>query len=296
MKIALLSGGTSAEREIALLSAKNVCDALERFCSVEQFDFPNQVTDFVARYKEFDCAVPVFHGRGGEDGVVQGFLETLGVPYIFSGVMAHATSMHKAVTKDIVCMNDICVPAGQLLGPGEGHTFSEPVVVKPPDGGSSLATSLVFNQEEMDASIKAAQAHSTHVLVEQLIEGREFTVPIIDTPDGLKALPVIEICSKNAFFDYESKYDASRVEEICPAQIDEELTERLQEVALKAHKLLAARHISRTDMIVDAQGQIWFLEINTIPGLTNESLVPKALRATNIELADVLRYWIHDVV
>ena len=134
------------------------------------------------------------------------------------------------------------------------------------------------------------------LLMEDLIEGQEFTVAVVDHDGGTVALPVIEIRSKNAFFDFESKYDPNLCDELCPAPIDDELAERLKDVALEAHKMIGARHLSRTDIIVDQSGVIWFLEINTIPGLTNASLAPKAITAAGLQLENLLESWIRDVV
>ncbi len=134
------------------------------------------------------------------------------------------------------------------------------------------------------------------MLVEDLIEGKEFTVAVVEDVHGPRALPVIEIRSKNEFFDFESKYDPALCDELCPAPIDENLAERLKDVALTAHTMIGARHISRTDMIVDRNGEIWFLEINTIPGLTSASLTPKAIAAAGLRLEDLLMVWIEDVL
>lgn len=134
------------------------------------------------------------------------------------------------------------------------------------------------------------------MLIEDFIEGNEFTVAVVDDEGGAVALPVIEIRSKNQFFDYESKYDPALCDELCPAPIDNDLAERLKDVALTAHKMIGARHLSRTDMIVDSAGAIWFLEINTIPGLTSASLTPKAITAAGLRLEDLLMVWIDDAI
>jgi len=292
MKIALLTGGTSSEREIALQSAEEVRRALETDFEVMVFDLPKDLDRFIALRTEYACAVPVFHGRGGEDGQIQGFLESLHVPYLFSLVKAHAVGADKAMTKRIMAAHGVRTPNWLILGDKDVYEFQGPVVLKPQDGGSSLGVSLIHESETLAASLESAFKHASHVLVETLVTGREFTVGIVEEGGEARPLPVVEIRSKNTFFDYESKYDASLVEEICPAPIDTLLRDQLQEMALTAHTLIGARHLSRSDMIVDEQGEIWFLEIYTIPGLTENSLLPKALRAEGLDLRELLREWI----
>ncbi len=291
-RIAILTGGTNAEREVALKSAHNVREALSGRFEIEVFDFPTGLEAFVSRHRLFEVAVPVFHGRGGEDGVVQGFLRTLGVPFVFSDVAAHALAIDKEATKRLVSTHGIKTADWVVVVPGEKLVFDHPVVVKPLDNGSSVGVVLVRTADELDPALEDAFAHASRVLVERLIQGREFTVAVVNT----QALPVIEIRSKKDFFDFESKYDPALCEELCPAPIDNELTSRLQEVALAAHCAIGARHLSRTDLIVDALGEIWFLEINTIPGLTEHSLTPKAIRAAGLTLGDLLDGWIQETI
>lgn len=290
--VAVLTGGTSTEREVALKSAQNVCRALDVNYDVEEFDLPSDLDQFLAQRDEFDVVVPVFHGRGGEDGVIQGFLESLGLPYIFSGVEAHAIGMDKALCKVLARHHGLKTADWKIVEAGEISVWERPVVVKPVDEGSSVGVTLVRDAATYSSLFPATK----RLLVEDLIEGKEFTVAVVDDEDGAVALPVIEIRSKNPFFDYESKYDPALCDELCPAPVDDELTERLKDVALTAHKMIGARHLSRTDMIVDQAGEIWFLEINTIPGLTINSLTPKAITAAGLRLEDLLTVWIDDVL
>lgn len=290
-KVVVLTGGTSAEREVALKSAQNVRKALEVNFEVEVFDLPTGLDRFLTQRAEFDVAVPVFHGRGGEDGVIQGFLESLGLPYIFSRVEAHAIGMDKAVCKVLARHHGLKTADWKIIEAGEVPVWERPVVLKPVDEGSSVGVTLA-----RDASTYSSLFPSTRrLLVEDLIEGKEFTVAVVDHDGESIALPVVEIRSKNEFFDFESKYDPALCDELCPAPIDDELAQRLKEVALTAHKMIGARHLSRTDMIVDGSGEIWFLETNTIPGLTSASLTPKAIAAAGLRLEDLLASWITDV-
>lgn len=288
LRVAILTGGESSEREIALLSAQSVASALASFFDVQTFDFPAELDRFIAERQTFAAAVPVFHGKGGEDGTVQGFLKTVGVPFIFSDVAAHAIGMNKWVTKQVVRA------AGVQVAP---ETRELPVVVKPMHGGSSIGVSIAHTEAELEAALKKAHEQENHVLVEKYIAGEEFTVAVIDHAGKTSALPVIKIVPKgHTFFDYETKYAADLVDEICPAPISNELSERLQAVAIKAHKAIGARHLTRSDFIVDAAGEIWFLEINTIPGQTVNSSVPKALRAAGLDFGEVLKGWVESAI
>lgn len=291
-QIALLTGGNNSEREVALKSAENVRKALEVNFDVQVFDFPRDLPLFISKRSDFSVAVPVFHGKGGEDGVIQGFLETLEIPYVFSGVEAHAIGMDKAMCKRLVRADGVKTADWVLLKRSAPYTGIFPVVAKPVNEGSSHGVQIIQDEE----SLQTILSKEEELLIEEYIEGREFTVAVIQTDAQPQALPVIEIRSKNAFFDYESKYNATLCDEICPAQIDQDLAIRLQEMALRVHTLIHARHLTRTDMIVDHAGEIWFLEINTIPGLTSESLTPKAIQAEGLNLVDLLKTWINDVI
>lgn len=295
-RIAVLTGGMSSEREIALRSAKNVAGVLSEVYEVTIFALPSALDDFLDRRSEFDVVVPVLHGVGGEDGTIQGFLETIGMPYLFSGVQAHAIAMDKIKTKTLVSAAGVRVPDAKIVSRGTTCVFDGPAVVKPYDGGSSVATAIVRSQEELDAAIKAALELSDCVMVETYIEGQEFTVAIADLDETPTALPVIAIKPKDGFFDFASKYNAATLaDEICPAPISDALAHKLQHVALQAHAALGCRQVSRSDMIVDANGEIWFLEINTIPGMTELSLLPKAIAASGRTFNHVLVSWIESV-
>lgn len=296
MTIAILTGGTSSEREIALQSAETVIASLKDAFDIRVYDFPREINRFLAERGEIRVAVPTFHGRGGEDGTIQGFLEILGVPYIFSGIEAHALGMNKERTKAVVAAAGIRTPAARTIRRGESAAFEHPAFVKPMDGGSSVGVTLARNQAELDEGIRAAFAESMSVLIEDFIQGEEFTVAVIDEESGTTALPVIQIKSKNAFFDLASKYDPSLCEEICPAQISDALSTELQRIAVQAHEVVGARHVSRSDFIVDAEGRPWFLEINTIPGMTDASLLPKAIKAAGKDFGKVMKGWIDSVV
>ena len=294
-KVAVLTGGDSSEREVALASSKNVINSLKDKHEIDVFDFPKDIDKFLESYKKYQTAIPVFHGPGGEDGVIQGFLKTLGLPFIFSDVEAHAVGMDKALSKYLAKQIGLLTAKDQILNKLSKIEFKKSVVIKPLAGGSSIGISIAHNQFDLDKSLEEAFKYSDKVLIEDYIKGKELTVPIIDKGEESFALPVIEIRSKNTFFDYESKYDDKLAEEICPAPIDDKLAKELQKQALKMHQALGARHISRSDFIV-VDSKIYFLEINTIPGMTNNSLTPKSIRAGGEDFADLLDIWIKSVI
>lgn len=291
-RVALLTGGDTAEREVALRSTQNVRSALKRRFEVQTFVFPDEIDRFLAARSDFDVAVPVFHGRGGEDGMIQGFLETLGVPYIFSGVEAHAMAINKVATKHLVRSQGVQTPDWRVVESGDSFSWNGPVVLKPVDEGSSIGVQMVRCEEMLEHCLPAP----SRFLCEKLIDGREFTVAVVDHGPATAALPVVEIRSKKDFFDFESKYDPTLCDELCPAPIEGPLAAKLQDMAVRVHNLIGARHLSRTDMIIDTAGEIWFLEINTIPGLTRASLAPKAIAAAKMELGDLFESWINDVL
>ncbi|HLD18191.1 MAG TPA: D-alanine--D-alanine ligase [Patescibacteria group bacterium] len=298
IRVAILTGGISSEREIALQSAEGVRQALGLYDDVEMFDLPSQLDLFLEKRGEIDVAIPIFHGKGGEDGSIQGFLNTLNIPFLFSDTEAHAIALNKVITKELARSAGIHTAPFVVLekkNRNEG-TYKRPCVIKPIDGGSSIGITLAMDQESFEKGLDEAFAHGFTLLIEDSIPGDEYTVAVIEENDKPVALPVIAIKSKNAFFDFESKYNPHLVEEVCPAPIEDSLRERLQEMAIRIHQLIGARHLTRSDFIVDKEGVIWFLEINTIPGQTLNSLVPKAIRASGRKIEDVFTEWICDVL
>lgn len=294
-EIAILTGGKSSERDVALNSAQVIADQLKEHYSVSIFDLPMDLELFISKYKQIDVAIPVFHGKGGEDGTIQGFLKILGIPFIFSDVEAHAISLDKAQTKRIVAYCGITTPDFRSVNKNENVQYEYPCVIKPMNGGSSIGISIAQSEMDFQKGLMEAFVYSETVLIEKYISGEEYTVAIIEEHAKPIALPVIQVKSKRSFFDYKSKYDSDLVDEICPAQISDQLSHELQELGLKIHTLVGARHISRSDFIVSPDGKIWFLEINTIPGQTLQSLVPKAIHTSGRSFAVLLNEWIEEV-
>ena len=258
-------------------------------------------TRVMANAEPIDVVLIALFGTWGEDGRIQGLLDTLGIPYTGSSVLASALAMDKVMAKAILGAHGIDVPRGAVVR-GTGRNDLEaaravglPAFVKPVASGSSVGASIVERAEDLEQAIAEAfrfepPGPNARVLVEERITGRELTVAVIGN-DDLQALPVIEIKTKRAFFDYSAKYDAGESEEICPAEIPEDVAKRAQAIALRAHAALGCRGMSRTDLLWSGE-RMAALEVNTIPGMTANSLLPKADRAAGIEFGDLLARFI----
>lgn len=238
-----------------------------------------------------DVAFIALHGPYGEDGRIQGVLDTLGIPYTGSGVLASALAMDKVMAKRVLTAAGLRVPRGAVVRaaglPDEARTFGPPWVVKPVANGSSFGVSMVDAEAALPAAIAEALGYDERVLVEERLRGTELTCGVIGN-DDLTALPVVEIVPKRAFFDYRAKYDPSQSDEICPARIPDELAREVQRLSLAAHRALGCRGLSRTDLIAAPDGLV-VLEVNTMPGLTQNSLLPKAARAAGIPFDELVQ-------
>ncbi len=296
LRVALLCGGKSSEREISLKSGMQVKKALpEDKYEVIIYDPASDLAKLVQDASEIDVALVMLHGRYGEDGTIQGLLDLLGIPYQCSGVLASALAMDKVMSKRIFKMAGLQVPKDVVLRRGEPYNTAKivaklgwPLMVKPADGGSSIALNMANSEEELTQAIEDAFAHSETVLVEEYIAGREITGGVLGNKD-LIALPIVEIVpqAKHRFFDYEAKYTPGATKEICPASLPEHLTQKAQAYALKAHKALGCKGYSRTDMILKEE-EIYVLETNTIPGMTETSLFPQAAKAMGMSFSSLL--------
>ena len=246
----------------------------------------------MANAEPIDVVLIALHGTWGEDGRIQGLLDTIGVPYTGSGVLASALAMDKEVAKQVLAASGLDVPRGVVVrGTGNAdldaaRSIGLPAFVKPVGSGSSVGASIVKTDGELAPAIEAALRYDERVLVEEQIRGRELTVAVIGN-DDLTALPVIEILTKRAFFDYSAKYDAGESEEVCPAEIPPDVAKRAQDLAVRAHRALHCRGMSRLDLMWSGD-RLVALEVNTIPGMTANSLLPKAARAAGIGFGDLL--------
>lgn len=299
IRVAVLAGGFSSEREVSLNSGAMVIRNLdpERY-EGELIDLNDLLPGGGREWstlRGFDVAFLALHGRGGEDGMIQGALELLGVPYIGSGVMASALAMNKNRSKQIYREAGIPTPPSRAFLATDPLAsvlplvaeMGYPVVLKADDQGSSVGVSIVENQEAFSRAWEASKALSLEMLVEKFVTGVEISCGVIGDDQGypLEALPVIEIVPKTTFFDYEAKYTPGASEEIVPARITPEQTKAVQELAIRAHRALGCYGVSRTDMVVGERIEV--LETNTIPGLTQNSLLPKEARAVGIMLPEL---------
>lgn len=228
-----------------------------------------------------DIVFMALHGDIGENGKLQAVFDVMGIKYTGSGYLGSALAMHKNVTKQIFDNNGIENPKGKLFTKDDIEDvakFPLPCIVKPNAGGSSIGITRAATQEELKAAVEEALRYEDEILVEQFIEGREFTCGIL----GDKALPLVEIIPNEGFYDYEHKYQAGITNEVCPADLDEVNTRKIQQEALKAHKALGLNIYSRVDFILGKDGEIYCLEANTLPGMTPTSLIPQEAKAVGI--------------
>ncbi len=285
--IAVLMGGYSAEREISLLSGKAVYDAL---CNNKLDCFAFDLTqDNINELwsKEFDQAFIVLHGRGGEDGFIQSELEKNNIAYTGSGAKASNLCMDKAATKVLWSHHNLPLSASVVATKGEDLdtiTFPLPWAVKPTLEGSSNGVTKVSQESELDSALQTAFQYGNQALVEQWIDGDEYTVSILNGD----ALPSIKIISDHDIYDYHSKYFSNKTEYLCPADLTKEHELNLQRIALKAFNLTGASGWGRVDFILDKDRTPFLLEINTVPGMTSHSLVPMAAKASNINFEELV--------
>lgn len=336
LRVAVLMGGTSSERAISLSTGRQImaaldpakylpialdvaalspapCDSLPATATPcgdpPDASCPNNPapTDLIPlnvadlaenrRGGRPDVVIIALHGKGGEDGTVQGMLDLLGIPYTGSGVLASALAMDKARTKKMLRGEGIRVPDDIVLSrrgrPSAGTVdtwiraaFGYPVIVKPNEGGSTIGCTIVRGGDGLDAAIEAAFAHDKTVLIEPLLSGVEITAGLLGNEDPI-VLPLIEIVARGGFYDYEAKYAPGGSEHIIPARISEAAAARARDYAVRSHTALGCRGMSRVDMIVVGD-QPYVLEINTIPGMTPTSLLPDAARAAGIDFPALL--------
>jgi D-alanine-D-alanine ligase len=296
LKVALLAGGRSGEREVSLKGAEGVARALDRNrYEVRRYDPATDLARLAAEAGEIDVAFILLHGRFGEDGTVQGFLDLLGIPYQGAGVLGSALAMDKHLAKVMYRQAGLPVPDWELVDPqrpdppGLVARLGLPLVVKPLRQGSSLGMSIVDTAAELEAGLRKAFEFDDRVMVEKFIAGREITGGVLGNGDDLVALPLVEIIPdrKYRFFDYQAKYQPGASREVCPAELDDATTLLAQTYALTAHRALQLDVYSRTDMIVAADG-IYVLETNTIPGMTPTSLLPQAAKAHGLDFPALL--------
>ena len=295
-KVAVLYGGISAEREVSLKSGTMVHAALVKQ-GVDAHLFDTQERElFDLKREGFDRAFIILHGRFGEDGTVQGALELLGIPYTGSGVLASSLAMDKVRTKQIWLQHGLQTPKYVVLSRGEAVDVDAivaqlglPLFVKPPLEGSTVGAGKVSSADQLQAACELAWRYDTHALIEQCIEGREVTCAILGSSNGAHALPLVEIKAPDGNYDFEHKYLSNDTQYICPAQLSDALTQRIQEMFVQAYRALGCAGWGRGEVLIrDSDQEPFLLEMNTAPGMNDHSLVPMAARAAGMSYEELV--------
>ena len=321
INIALLAGGNSSEREIALQSAAQVAAAFDvekyrvwlvdvcgrkfTYRTAEGGEYGVDLNDFSLTVEDekivFDYAYIMIHGTPGEDGHLQGYLEMMGIPFSSCDMVSSVITFDKITTKRAVAYTGVGLAKDILLREDDWIApeaivaeLGLPLFVKPNASGSSCGVTKVKRVEELPEAIFKAFEESSEVLVEEFIAGREMACGILVTADKEWLLPITEVIAKNEFFDYEAKYTAGMSDEITPADIPAELANRLHAMTLAAYKACRCRGLARVDFIVTPEGEPYLVEINTIPGMSGGSIVPKQLREAGISMTEALTAVIED--
>nr|Q31I42.1 RecName: Full=D-alanine--D-alanine ligase; AltName: Full=D-Ala-D-Ala ligase; AltName: Full=D-alanylalanine synthetase [Hydrogenovibrio crunogenus XCL-2] len=288
-KVAVLMGGVAAERDVSLRSGAEVLKALKSEgvdavgCDV------TSVAQLVEIAQKYDRAFIALHGRWGEDGGVQAVLDSLALPYTGSGMTASALAMDKLRTKWLWKGVGLPTPAFIVVSPSrpldvETFDLTFPVIVKPSHEGSSIGMRKVDTLDALQEAVDFAQQYDSEILIEQWITGREFTCAVLDG----EALPMIQLKTDHDFYDFDAKYQSNTTEYLCPCGLEIAEEKRIQALVLQAFDAVGARHWGRVDLMLDDQNQPWLIEINTVPGMTDHSLVPMAAKAVDLSFSKLV--------
>ena len=289
-RIGVICGGNSCEREVSLRSGKKVFEALQ------SLGYHSVLIDSITKIDTtlFDIAFIALHGKGGEDGVIQGYFEAKGIPYTGSRIRASVIGMDKELTKLILKNNGLSTPEFEMIGQQNlvrPRQLNFPVIIKPTQEGSSVGIEIADDPATYQAALQRLYKKYTPLMAEHYISGQEITVGVLEIKGVLTALPVLEVCPKNRFYDYEAKYTHGMTEFIIPANLSKAITEKAQEIAIETHRVVGCSAMSRVDMIVPTSGEPTILEINTIPGMTDLSDLPAQANAYGItyeKLVDII--------
>jgi D-alanine-D-alanine ligase len=296
-RIGVLMGGQSSEREVSLRTGAAVHRALCRrgYDAVTIDVGPTLSRDL--QDQKVAVAFLALHGPGGEDGSIQGFLETLGIPYTGSGVQASAVGMHKVTTKTVLAAHGIPVPAGLVIRRGERMSRAQalrsaklrwPVVVKPASEGSTIGITIVKKPAQWDQALKLAHQYDRDALVEAYIPGHEVTVSLLGRKEQPPlALPAIEIVTPEGFYDFSAKYEKGKTRYLCPAPLTSPITKQIRQLALRTYDALGCAGAARVDFRITPRGRPYVLEINTVPGMTETSLLPMAAAQAGIDYEEL---------
>jgi D-alanine-D-alanine ligase len=295
--IGVLMGGLSGERDISLRSGQNCLRALQargyRAVSIDA------VRDVAQRLHEerVEVAFLALHGRYGEDGTIQGMLEIMGIPYTGSGVLASALAMNKIAAKKVVQASGLRTPPYSEIGMTESSAAAAsrleaelglPVMLKPVEEGSSLGVTKCGDVKSLRASIEEGRAEYGTLFAERFVAGREITVGVLDRDGRVLALPILELVPKNEFYDYEAKYTKGMTEFVLPARLDPAVYAEAESLAVAAFDAVGCRGYARVDMMVDENGAPWFIEVNTLPGMTDTSDLPAQAQEAGISYEDLV--------
>jgi D-alanine-D-alanine ligase len=296
-RIGVLMGGQSAEREVSLRTGTAVHRSLCRrgYDAVTIDVGPTLYRDL--QEQKIEVAFVSLHGPGGEDGVIQGFLESIGIPYTGSGLQANAIGMHKVTTKTILAAHRIPVPAGTVIKRGEKVSSGQalraaklrwPVVVKPASQGSTIGVTIVRKPSQWSEALALAHRYDRDAMVEAYIPGHEVTVSLIGSGENTPTvLPAVEIVAPNGFYDFSAKYEKGKTQYLCPAPLSAALTKQIRTLALKTYQVMGCDGAIRVDFRITPRGRPYVLEINTVPGMTETSLLPMAAKQAGIDYDDL---------
>jgi D-alanine-D-alanine ligase len=292
-KVGVLFGGRSAERDVSIMSGSGVLAALQsQGIDAHPFD-PGQRSLAELAAEKFDRVFIALHGRYGEDGSIQGALELLGIPYTGSGVMASSVGMDKITTKILWLRAGLPTPDYAVLDAGSdlnkvAADLGLPLIVKPPHEGSTIGITKVSAVAQFQAAYDAAAALDDAVLAEAFVTGREFTVAVLGSGAGARALPVVEIVAPQGNYDYQNKYFTDDTQYFCPPQLDQAIQDEMQRIAVDAYRAVGCEGWGRVDVLLRASdNRPFLLEVNTSPGMTTHSLVPMAARATGVSYEEL---------
>ncbi|MFM6963234.1 MAG: D-alanine--D-alanine ligase [Micrococcales bacterium] len=300
LKIVVLAGGLSHERDISLKSGRRVADALLEVGSDVVIREPDDKLLSNIKKDKPDVIWPCLHGASGEDGALRDILALTGVPFVGASANGARLAWDKSVAKTLISLAGIQTPASVTLPKdtfreldADGvlkavtQTLSFPLVVKPARSGSAHGVTVVKKADELSRAMVDAYVYCDVAIIEKFVEGTELAVSVVDLGQGPIALPAVEIEPVSGKFGYQERYTAGETNYFVPARVTKAVTERVSKVAIAAHEALGLRHLSRVDLIVDKKGTVWFLEANVCPGLTETSLLPQAITASGSKLGDV---------
>tara|TARA_B100001029_G_C15061779_1_gene459171 strand:+ start:2531 stop:3448 length:918 start_codon:yes stop_codon:yes gene_type:complete len=291
LKLIILCGGNSSERNVSVCSGNAIYDSLIESYSVDLINYSGNIEKYLSQLKSGDLVINALHGGDGENGIIQTYFEQNKIKYTGSNSESSKIAMDKNLTKSIAVENNINTPRWVMSKNGEFESFLNkiinlgfPLVVKPANEGSTMGLSIINSTNEIAKAFEIASKFSNEIMFEEFIPGKELTIGIL----GDRYLPIVEIVPTHELYDYECKYTKGMSKYYCPAELDENVKQKMQKDSLKLHKILGCRHYSRVDFRLTRQNKYSMLEINTLPGMTSTSLLPKAAKADKISFYELL--------